>query len=702
MKGFDISKLSTSSKTTPAEGFDISKIKTAGQPISTEQALTGEYMTEQPVNAPANAEIEKNEYVKDPSGAISKAEGEKHEKGGIKVNLEDGTEILSDSLKLSSANVKYLSRVFDIDLSTKDTYAKAVDKYTKKIGLAKLNSEQEDLFATMKKEIEKVATDPNTKKLNNDYLSAKIYEVEKKKEPLKQERKRFFDYLFDLQEASKPEEATNQHFKYGGVSKEEFEGMLQKHGISYEEGIKMLGKMPKYKDGDKVKLRGTYSDNEYKGEERVYQKANKTNYGTEKDPQTILTNLYKNFPDIISDEEVFGKYLDKDALAKGEIKFKEGIPLNQEQKAVLAFQEKADKRMRASANDIIKNESEFDEATVKKAKEYLTNETFVLDKTKAKTPEEKIRLYDKKMGNFTSGRYSLKLDLVTPEESKILQSKGIYTANQITPEVLAGLSIDSQERVNKLKKIKGVDSDYHINTYTPEAAKEAPKTGGAEPITNKVNPYVRPKNPKFFFQPDQFVLPPNAQSPETMVQNRFGRVDPIRIGIENNLQAQANVRQETSKQLESLPPSQRAAALANILATSGEQENQAIFQTNVANAQNISNAEQFNIGQSDREDIARSQNVLGYEQRALTAQDKTRQDLRNYLDFQSNKSVNNFQNQQRLNLINGMFPDFELDNYGMAVNYDPSRQWSVEDRDKALRMNMPAYTSPVATNNQNT
>ena len=680
------------------KGFDINKIKVIKQPISTEEALTGEYMTEQPINGSANAEIEKNEYVKDPSGVVTKAVGEKHEKGGMKVNLEDGTEILSDSLKLSSANVKYLSRVFDIDLSTKDTYAKAVDKYTKKIGLAKLNSEQEDLFATMKKEIDKVATDPNTKQLNNDYLSAKIYEVEKKKEPLKQERKRFFDYLFDLQEASKPEEATNQHFKYGGVSKEEFEGMLQKHGISYEEGIKMLGKMPKYKDGDKVKLKGTYADNEFKGEERVYQKANKTNYGTEKDPQTILTNLYKNFPDIISDESVFGKYLDKDALAKGEVKFKDGIPLNQEQAAVLAFQEKADKRMRASANDIIKNESEFDEATVKKAKEYLANETFVTDKTKAKTPEERIRLYDKKMGNFTSGRYSLKLDLVTPEESKLLQSKGIYTANQITPEVLSGLSIDSQERINKLKKIKGADSDYHINTYTPEPTKEAPKTGGSEPITNKVNPYVRPKNPKFFFQPDQFVLPPYSQTPETMVQNRFGRVDPIRIGIENNLQANANARQQATQQLEALPPSQRAAALAQVLASTGEQENQAIFQTNMANAQNISSAEQFNIGQADREDLARSNNVLNYEQRALTAQDKTRNDLDNYLAFQSNKTLNNFQNQQRLNLINGMFPDFELDTYGMAVNYDPSRKWSVEDRDKMLRMGMPSYTSPVTQN----
>ena len=154
--------------------------------------------------------------------------------------------------------------------------------------------------------------------------------------------------------------------------------------------------------------------------------------------------------------------------------------------------------------------------------------------------------------------------------------------------------------------------------------------------------------------------------------------------------------------MEALPPSQRAAALAQVLASTGEQENQAIFQTNVANAQNISSAEQFNIGQADREDLARSNNVLNYEQRALTAQDKTRNDLDNYLAFQSNKTLNNFQNQQRLNLINGMFPDFELDTYGMAINYDPSRKWSVEDRDKMLRMGMPSYTSPVENNNQNT
>ena len=875
MKGFDISKLSTSSKATPAEGFDISKIKTAGQPISTEQALTGEYMTEQPVNAPANAEIEKNEYVKDPSGAISKAEGEKHEKGGIKVNLEDGTEILSDSLKLSSANVKYLSRVFDIDLSTKDTYAKAVDKYTKKIGLAKLNSEQEDLFATMKKEIEKVATDPNTKKLNNDYLSAKIYEVEKKKEPLKQERKRFFDYLFDLQEASKPEEATNQHFKYGGVSKEEFEGMLQKHGITYEEGIKMLGKMPKFGGGGtwyekmleyesekgmadgtghpnfgynsefvqkyKVNVPKTLEEAKQVFEKTILPKVKDYPAGVQEQMGDFLFNTGKDariyllaergqitpaqrvaFKDAMKDGEWTDKAKEKEFIALWD---KSGIDLKKAQPEDIADLKRGrdfyykntnasngkpnpayDKtwKGRVSLYDADATSNNNKPSAAKTANiDPIFNGDEALSKKWANKPEayakfkktadflkgEKSADFRKKMyeqykqdiednTNYTRGKkdaFYKDLSSIKDENELVDQllaqeernsrlaahgldpktvgnriAKGQYTSQPVldfidkNKEGLGDIKFDKghigqaayisymntvqpgklkgykQEQVgvdDELKKFSGLVSGIDANSVDttlgefiganiPEpaepAAKEAPKTGGAEPITNKVNPYVRPKNPKFFFQPDQFVLPPNAQSPETMVQNRFGRVDPIRIGIENNLQAQANVRQETSKQLESLPPSQRAAALANILATSGEQENQAIFQTNVANAQNISNAEQFNIGQSDREDIARSQNVLGYEQRALTAQDKTRQDLRNYLDFQSNKSVNNFQNQQRLNLINGMFPDFELDNYGMAVNYDPSRQWSVEERDKMLRMNMPAYTSPVATNNQNT
>jgi hypothetical protein len=665
------------------QAFDINKIKVAKQPISTEKALTGEYMTEQPVNAPANAEIEKNEYVKDPSGVVTKAAGEKHEKGGIKVNLEDGTEILSDSLKLSSANVKYLSRVFDIDLSTKDTYAKAVDKYTKKIGLAKLNSEQEDLFATMKKEIEKVATDPNTKQLNNDYLSAKIYEVEKKKEPLKQERKRFFDYLFDLQEASKPEEATNQHFKYGGVSKEEFEGMLQKHGITYEEGIEMLGKMPKYDFGG---IKGKEGDDlaaKWNNDEEAYKKYVKTAELLKGEKSAdFRKKLWEQYQKDIEDKGNYTK-------GRKESFYKDLKSVKDESELVdqLLAQEERNARLKAHGVEASTTSNAIEKG------QYTNKET--LEKIK-NTPGLADLKFDK--GHIGQAGYISYMNLTQPGKLKGYRQEQTGKADELSTFAGKVSGIDA----NSTNTTLGQFLNLNLEDPAEPAPKEEPKGAGETPVTDKVNPYVRPKNPKFFFQPDAFALPPNAQSPETMVQNRFGRVDPIRIGIENNLQAQSNARQEASKQLEGLPPSQRAAALANILAVSGEQENQAIFQANVTNAQNISNAEQFNIGQADREDIARSQNLLGYEQRALTAQDKTRQDLRNYLDFQSNKSLNNFQNQQRLNLINGMFPDFELDNYGMAVNYDPSRQWSVEDRDKMLRMNMPAYTSPVETNNQNT
>lgn len=664
------------------KGFDINKIKVTKQPISTEQALTGEYMTEQPVNGPANAEIEKNEYVKDPSGVVTKAAGERHEKGGMKVNLEDGTEILSDSLKLSSANVKYLSRVFDINLSTKDTYAKAVDKYTKKIGLAKLNSEQEDLFATMKKEIDKVATDPNTKQLNNDYLSAKIYEVEKKKEPLKQERKRFFDYLFDLQEASKPEGATNQHFKYGGVSKEEFEGMLQKHGISYEEGIKMLGKMPKYDFGGVKGKEGDELSAKWNGDLPAYEKFKKTAelLKGEKSAE-FRKKLWEQYQKDIEDKANYTKGR-KDAFYK-DLK---GVKDENELVEQLLAQEERNARLKAHGVEAAKTSNAIEKG------QYTNKET--LEKIK-NTPGLADLKFDK--GHIGQAGYISYMNLTQP--GKLKGYKQSQTGKDDELKTFSGLvsGIDANSTNTTLGQFLNLDLEDPA-----EPTKEEPKTGGSEPITNKVNPYVRPKNPKFFFQPDQFVLPPYAQTPETMVQNRFGRVDPIRIGIENNLQANANARQQATQQLEALPPSQRAAALAQVLASTGEQENQAIFQTNMANAQNISAAEQFNIGQADREDLARSSNVLSYEQRALTAQDKTRTDLDNYLAFQSNKTLNNFQNQQRLNLINGMFPDFELDTYGRAVNYDPSRKWSVEDRDKMLRMGMPSYTAPIENNNQNT
>lgn len=659
------------------KGFDINKIKIAKQPISTEKALTGEYTTEIPTGAEANAEIENGEFVKDPSGKVTKAIGEKHEKGGIKVNLPDETKIISDSLTLSKDNVKYLSKVFDIELSTKDTYAKALDKYTKKIGLAKLNLEQEDMFDLMKKEIEKIAISDGTKRINNEYLSKKIYDIETKKQPLEKERQRFFDYVFDLQEASKPKgEATNQHFEYGGMSKGEFAAMCERYGMTAEEGQKMLGKMPKFDWGGVAGAEGDKLKEQWASDLPAYNKFKKTAelLKGEKSAE-FRKKLWEQYQKDIEDKNNYTK-------GRKDVFYKDLKSVKDENELVdqLLAQEERNARLQAHGLN-----AEGTSNAIEKG-QYTNKE--VLEKI-SKTPGLQDLKFDK--GHIGQAGYISYMNLTQPGKLKGYKQSQTGKADELTTFSGKVSGIDANSTNTTLGQFLNLD----LGEPTTPKEEEKPKGDAGTPITNKVNAFVKPKTPKFFFQPDQFVLPPNAQSPETMLTNRFGRVDPTRIGIENNLQAQANARQQVSQQLEALPPSQRAAALAQVLASTGEQENQAIFQANVTNAQNISAAEQFNIGQADREDITRTGNLLNYEQRALTAKENTNIDLRNYLNFQSNKSLNNFQNQQRLNLINGMFPDFELDTYGMATNFDPSRKWSIEDRDTMLRNGMVNYTAPV-------
>lgn len=725
-----------------AKGFDISKIEVKDSDKNIEKLLTGDVEAGLRKDDPRkpNAEIEGDEFLKYPNGKVKKAEGPKHENGGIKVNLPTDTEVVSDSIHLTKSEAKRLSGEFDLNFSTKDTYASALDKYSKKIGLTKLNDEQEDVFSVLKKEIEKKAVDKGTSQINNEYLSKKIYDIESKKKPLEDKRKKFFDKVFDIQESKKKQENQEGEFKFGGVQEQAFQNLLKKYNLSEEEGRRAMNDLPLFDKGgefitrieagedadkiyadlrkasiegsiseteyndvlkkyyqkypgtttsakDKTRLRGTYVDNEFKNEERVYQKSNQTNYGTEKDPQTILVNLYENFPDIISDEKVFGKYIDQEALKKGEVKFKDNLPLNKEQAAVLEFQKRADKRMRASANDIIKNPDNFSEETVAKAEDYLKNETFVEDSTKAKTPEERIRLYDKKMGNFTSGRYSLKLDLVTPEESKLLKSKGVYTANQITPEILAELSPESQNRVKRLKEIKSEESDYNINVYTPDEGEvKAPAEEG--PIKDEVDLSTRQKGARAFYTPDQSVLPPSGLQPGMLANNEYQRTDPIKIGIDRQLQSAAENRNFLASQVDSLPPAQRAAALASLLSTTQSYENEASYNANITNAQNQAAAEQFNIGQSDRENIAQGSNLLNFEGRSLMAKANTEADLREYLRYNHNVAMNNFSNTQQLNLISNLTPDYSLDYYGMGVNYDPYYDFQIKNNDNLNRIGL--------------
>jgi hypothetical protein len=181
-----------------------------------------------------------------------------------------------------------------------------------------------------------------------------------------------------------------------------------------------------------------------------------------------------------------------------------------------------------------------------------------------------------------------------------------------------------------------------------------------------------------FYMPDQSTLPPSALKVGVNIQNTLQRMDPVRIGIEQNLQEAADSRQFIAEQLNGMPSAQRAAGMASLLATTQEGINKSIVDTNRINAANIAATEQFNTNISNEEQMLNNQHMYSYDQRALTAEAKTEEELRNWMDRNQKVALSNFSQQQRLNLYDASIPDYEINFMGLGVDYDPSYDWRVQ------------------------
>lgn len=181
-----------------------------------EALMTGNYRTGE--IGEANVEVEENEYLLTPEGELTKVLGKKHEQGGEKMNLPEGTRIVSDHLKLGQ-NAKVLKDDFDVKVSPKDTYAKAIDKFYEKSGLKDIIDEEQEVIASIKEQKEKMAEDSrdsSTRNINLEFLSSKIQELNEAKKPLIEAAKVFFDKTYELQEASKTPKKKEEVFKIGG------------------------------------------------------------------------------------------------------------------------------------------------------------------------------------------------------------------------------------------------------------------------------------------------------------------------------------------------------------------------------------------------------------------------------------------------------------------------------------------------------
>jgi hypothetical protein len=692
--------------------FRIDEIKLVDEntPKDTE-LLTGDIIKGLSPNSGVepNVETEGEEYIQFPDGVTQKAVGNSHEKGGVKMSIPDGTKVISKFLLLTPAQVKALNKQHDLKLTTEDSYAKAMDKYTAKVGLKKLNQEQEEVFEVLKKEMNNKDVDKQTHLVNLEYLSKKISNLETLKKPLEDLRATFFTTVYDMQEGAKANGKAREPkgtkaedddlMRKGGMSRKNFEKVCQQFGITPEQGNQMLRSgglvIPKMVNGgdpteppvnslgaDDVPFTYTYGANAYKPQPRVKQSAKgQAGYGAVTETQDALQQLYTNFPDLV--QTTFGNYIEVDKT--GAIKFKGGVNLGRQQKIVLDLQTKMNDRMNESAKVILEDPSASAEDKAK-AQKWLETETFTGEEQEGWTTEQKVRAYDQKLGQFTAGRQAIAVNLVTEDDLKKLRAQGITTVKQISPDVLATLSPKSRKRYEAFKPKLTENADFFINPVAPEVPETPPATPKEEeepaPKDTEIEDIVRvppmPRGPQLFFSPDQSTLMPTGLEAQLKGNIRLERIDPVRIGIEQNLQEIANQRAFATQQIEGLPEAQKAGVLANLMASANKAANQAATAANVTNAQNIAQAELFNIQQSGNEQLYGLNNALSFEQRQLTAKAKTEEELRNFYDYNRKVNNTNFLNQQKLNLMGTLFPDYSLNFMGNAVDYAPTSEWQID------------------------
>lgn len=279
------------------ESFEAGGIKKKSLP----KLLTGEYTAEKDNISEDEvvAEVEKNEYIKQPDGNITQAIGNSHENGGIELTeeqLPENSKILSDHLKAGAELAKTYK---DLGVSAKDTYATVLEKWTKKSGLKKLVEEQEDLIKQLEVQTKLLVDRPNSKdaiQLNTNLLQGKIAEIEAQKEPLDKERETVFEVLFSAQEASKPKEETTEVMQQGGT----FNGDIiveyaKKHGITPERANELVkeyqkGGVAKYANGGNV------------GEERLndfFLQSERLGYKGKKNIGDIQKWMNANHPDAV-------------------------------------------------------------------------------------------------------------------------------------------------------------------------------------------------------------------------------------------------------------------------------------------------------------------------------------------------------------------------------------------------------------------
>lgn len=309
--------------------------------------------------------------------------------------------------------------------------------------------------------------------------------------------------------------------------------------------------------------------------------------------------------------------------------------------------------------------------------------------------KDTARGFDSKVGDFTSSRSFLGVPIFkTEEERKAAEGAGIFTLKQFRKawekdkDKLIKLGI-SEESFNNAKTELEENGDLDMGMYSlePQDPPQEPKETPEEPEEPKEIPIpAKPEEPArrrgeegvfdWLLFPDQTPIPPDGVVPHLMVDRTYERLDPVRVSYEPQMVEGQRQLAQLQDSVASLPETARAAVLANAMASTQQNLNNAIGQVQLANQQNEMQTEQFNIGQSNMEENARAQDLLNFEQRQLMAYENTLRDYNDWFEKVQNNYMNEYQTRLRMQQINQLTDNFKTDMFGRTREIDTGEKFS--------------------------
>lgn len=692
------------------------------------EEMTGEFIQQQPseANITPNAEVENREFIQHPDGQVQQVKGRTHNQGGERVELEGGTKVVSDKLKLGAKNAKLLREQFGLNnIKASDTYAVAVEKYTKKIGLKELNEQQQEYFDKLKKE--EKTKDERTSELNNEVLSEKINNIEQKKSTLEEVRAKFTDYTYQLQEGSKkgtPRESNRQSNNTTEFS--------------------LGGSVPSFSDGGIIEMAKRMESNLTEEQLKSLKNIAKTGDLTIEQVYNIIRENSKLKDNLPTDFKTFSS----------SNKLRNRIDFNRVKKDLVSINKDAD-AFNFYTGDTAPEQPKVTTispgATAKSVEDLQALNNIrgsnSLDATTGgenwKTPYDSINNYRKSKGlapvNFSTHKdyqsyltnsfspqiinlYKNNEIALTNAHRKILKDNGVKNADKIvywkeldptTQSKLGddfitqgyvdglaghrGLSIQkgtmTEEEYDKLdtsnrpydKLTDSFGNKIYFEYNADGSVKKGPNgeliayypSGEKVPEKEVVNatedignaPVAKPKSYNRPILPDMSLEPPRPMEAHLKAEHRYATIDPTKISYDDALTELNRQSDAAVSQMDGLTDTQRAAAISNLTANTQSNAAKTISQVNAQNAQMQSNADQANVQIANREVDANVADAQAYEAIQMKAKALTEADVDNFHDKNREIRIKRNEFLRRDKQINDMIENYYTDANG-NIMYD--------------------------------